>query len=99
MLAVPILNGIQLREQYLHEVLEILQQYSVNAKDQIIKERLMQSACKHAIKAGEPMKQEEIESLLLCYVNGELPLTCPHGRPVIIRITKKEIEKMFRRIV
>ena len=98
-LAVPILNGIQLREQYLHEVLEILQQYSVNAKDQIIKERLMQSACKHAIKAGEPMKQEEIESLLLSYVNGELPLTCPHGRPVIIRITKKEIEKMFRRIV
>lgn len=98
-LSVPVLNGIQLREQYLHEVLEILSQSGSKTKDRLIKEHLMQSACKHAIKAGDPMKKEEIEGLLLQYVNGEVPLTCPHGRPVIIRITKREIEKMFRRIV
>ena len=97
--AVPVLNGTQLREAYLHEVLEIYAQYGKDSVAQMVKERLMQSACKHAIKAGEPITKQEIEALLLQYVNGEVPLTCPHGRPVMIRITKTELEKMFRRIV
>lgn len=97
--AVPVLNGTQLREEYLHEVLEILSEFGAGAADWMVKSRLMQCACKHAIKAGERISAQEIESLLLEYLNGTIPLTCPHGRPVIIRITKTEIEKMFRRIV
>ena len=97
--AVPVLNGIQLREAYLHEVLEIFSEYGSESKDRMVKDRLTQSACKHAIKAGERITPQEIEALLFDYVNGNVPLTCPHGRPVIIRITKTEIEKMFRRIV
>ncbi len=97
--AVPVLNGTQLRESYLHEVLEIYAQNGKDSVSQMVKERLMQSACKHAIKAGEPITKQEIEALLLQYVNGDVPLTCPHGRPVMIRITKTELEKMFRRIV
>ena len=98
-LSVPVLNGIQLREAYLHETLEIFSEHGKQAVDQMVRSRLMQSACKHAIKAGEPMTREEIEGLLSEYLNGERLLTCPHGRPVIIRITKTELEKMFRRIV
>ena len=97
--AVPVLNGTQLKELYLHEVLEICSEYGSKAIDRMVKDRLMQSACKHAIKAGEPMTETEMEALLKDYVNGAVPLTCPHGRPVIIRITKTELEKMFRRIV
>ena len=97
--AVPVLNGVQLREAYLHEVLAILSESGRNAADEIVRERLMQSSCKHAIKVGEQISKQEIESLLTAYVNGEAPLTCPHGRPVIIRIPKTELEKMFRRIV
>ena len=74
-------------------------EHGKQAVDQMVRSRLMQSACKHAIKAGEPMTREEIEGLLSEYLNGERLLTCPHGRPVIIRITKTELEKMFRRIV
>ena len=59
----------------------------------------MQSACKHAIKGGEPVTEEEIRDLLAEFLSGRIPLTCPHGRPVVVRITKTELEKMFRRIV
>ena len=96
---VPMLNGQLLHETYLHAVLAILEEQNPNVKDKLLKERLMQSACKHAVKGGEPIEEEEIEALLNEFMRGEVPLTCPHGRPVIVRITKAELEKMFRRIV
>ena len=97
--SVPVLNGVQLRESYLHEALEIFIEYGSTALKHMVSEKLMQSACKHAVKAGEPLQKEEIEELLSLFVRGEIPLTCPHGRPVIIRIRKTELDKMFRRIV
>ena len=43
--------------------------------------------------------REEMRELIEQFMNGEIPLTCPHGRPVVVRITRSELEKMFRRIV
>lgn len=97
--SVPVLNGIQLSEDYLHEVLAALVSFGSGSVRHLVNEKLMQTACKHAIKGGDPVSREEIEDLLASYLRGEAPLTCPHGRPVIIRITKAELEKMFRRIV
>ncbi len=97
--AVPVLNGVMLQESYLHAVLDILQVPNANPKEALTKSRMMQCACKHAIKAGERVSEAEIQALLAAFLNGELPLTCPHGRPVLVRITKTELEKMFRRIV
>lgn len=95
----PILNGQMLGEAYLHAVLTILSEHGKDVKQELMKERLMQTACKHAIKGGESISGEEISALLESFMKGEMPLTCPHGRPVIVRITKTELEKMFRRIV
>ena len=95
----PILNGQMLTETYFHAVLEILSEHGKEVTEALIRERLMQNACKHAIKGGEAIDREEIAALLDSLMKGELPLTCPHGRPVIVRITKTELEKMFRRIV
>lgn len=97
--AVPVLNGQTLTEAYLHQVLSILSEQGKQPQEELLRERLMQSACKHAIKGGEPVREEEIEALLESFLSGEIPLTCPHGRPVVVRITEQEIEKMFRRIV
>ena len=97
--AVPVLNGQMLHEAYLHAVIAILEEQGKHPKEEILKERLMQSACKHAIKGGEPVTEEEIRDLLAEFLSGRIPLTCPHGRPVVVRITKTELEKMFRRIV
>ncbi|MBR4905549.1 MAG: DNA mismatch repair endonuclease MutL [Clostridia bacterium] len=96
---VPVLNGQLLGEAYLHAVLTILGEHGKDVRQELQKERLMQTACKHAIKGGESIPREEITALLDSFMNGEMPLTCPHGRPVIVRITQTELEKMFRRIV
>ena len=96
---VPVLNGQLLGEAYLHAVLTILNEHGKDVSKELQKERLMQTACKHTIKGGEAISREEIASLLDSFMKGEMPLTCPHGRPVIVRITQTELEKMFRRIV
>lgn len=56
-------------------------------------------ACKRSIKANEYHSVFEIENLLLELAKAENPYTCPHGRPVIIKYSKYEIEKWFKRIV
>jgi len=55
-------------------------------------------ACRSAIKAGHKTTDLEIERLVNDIINGTVPKYCPHGRPVIFSMTKKEIEKSFGRI-
>ncbi len=56
-------------------------------------------ACKKSIKGNEFHSSIEIEYLLDELIKTSNPFTCPHGRPVIIRMTKQDIEKMFKRIL
>lgn len=56
-------------------------------------------ACHGAIRAGYPMKHEEMSNLLSDLEKTNLPTNCPHGRPTFIHFTYSEIEKMFKRIV
>lgn len=97
--ACPVLNGVLLQESYLSDVLHLLSERGADAKQELIKSRLMQSACKHAIKAGDRIDEAQIQSLIVEFLEGSIPLTCPHGRPILVRLTKSELEKMFRRIV
>ena len=99
MSAVPVLNGQILHDGYLHAVIAVLEEQGKHPKESILKEKMIQTACKHAIKGGEPVTEDEIRALLTEFLSGSVPLTCPHGRPVVVRITRTELEKMFRRIV
>ena len=63
------------------------------------RDAIMQAACKHAIKGGDPLSRADIESLLDQMRTTGAPANCPHGRPVIIAIPKSELEKRFSRIV
>lgn len=56
-------------------------------------------SCKHSIKANKYINRNEIDKLLYDLEQCENPYTCPHGRPVIIKFTQTEIEKMFKRIM
>jgi DNA mismatch repair protein MutL len=55
-------------------------------------------SCKHSIKANHYISRNEIDRLLYDLEQCENPYTCPHGRPVIIKFTVSEIEKLFKRI-
>ncbi len=65
----------------------------------IVKDKLMQLACKSAIKGGDDLSKNEVYKLLQEMGGKNIVLFCPHGRPVVVRITKVEVEKWFKRIV
>ena len=54
-------------------------------------------ACKAVVKAGERLTQTEIEGLLSDLADLEDPYSCPHGRPTLLRISRDELERTFRR--
>ena len=82
--------------------LELLTQIS-DCKQQVIaaeKERLLYTiSCKASVKANMAMREIEMTSLVERVFRLENINTCPHGRPIVISMTKTEIEKQFRRIV
>lgn len=65
----------------------------------LVRSKLIQTACKKALKAGDRLEKEEIYEIIEAYKNGATPMTCPHGRPVIISITKTDLQKRFKRTV
>jgi DNA mismatch repair protein MutL len=54
-------------------------------------------ACRAAIRAGTPLTQEKMRWLIERLLRTSSPTTCPHGRPVILRLTKRDIERGFQR--
>ena len=97
--AVPVLNGITFDGESLHEAINAIGEAGRNAPKALVRERMIYASCKHAVKGGEPLHEEEIVSLLRTYVEKGIPLTCPHGRPVVARISRRDMEKMFNRIL
>ncbi len=65
--------------------------------EDLIHELLDMMACKAAVKAGDPLTPEEIDSLLAAKELAEKPSNCPHGRPTTLRLTVKDLEKQFKR--
>ena len=65
---------------------------------QLLRDKIAMTACKHAVKGGMMLTDSEKEKLFEM-LHGDMGLKCPHGRPVAVRLTKYEIEKMFKRIV
>ena len=99
LIAVPVLNGITFDGESLHQAINAIGEAGKGAKKALVREKLIYASCKHAVKGGEPLQKEEIVSLLKTYVEQGIPLTCPHGRPVVARLSKRDMEKMFKRIV
>ena len=96
-LAVPFVMGkAEIRPIFL-EMLQSLGQLKAATVD-VRRGEIMQMACKSAVKGGDALTQSEIEALISQMMATGAPPTCPHGRPVAKVISKRELEKMFKRI-
>lgn len=80
--------------------LDILDKLSSNIQSsyELRAEKIIKMACTTAIKAGYNIKNIEIEKLISDLRCAQEPFTCPHGRPIIIKMTKYELEKKFKRV-
>ncbi len=56
-------------------------------------------SCRAAIKAGDKSSPQELMALAEKILSGEVPPFCPHGRPCVLKLTRKELEKQFGRII
>ena len=97
--AVPAIFSAPEAPAFIHEAIGILQNKNSLSTQDIKRSSLIQSACKHAIKAGDILSDIEIKTLLDEYSNSGVPMTCPHGRPVMVRMSKIEFEKLFKRVL
>lgn len=81
------------------EVVEEMERSGSGKKviDDIVIETLMQTSCKHAVKGNQKLSDSEIQFILEGFAGGQ-KFTCPHGRPIAVTMTKRELERRFGRI-
>ena len=95
---IPNVLGRQIqKEAVLDMINELEESEKIKQIDELKISKIASMACRSAVKAGEDISREEIKKYLQKLDKKEIPFTCPHGRPVMIRFTLAEIEKMFRR--
>lgn len=61
-------------------------------------DKIISNSCKKAVKAHDLLNKEEINQLMIDLAKCKNPYSCPHGRPTFIKMSKYEIEKMFKRV-
>ncbi len=83
---------------FLFDVLSDLRGLKSLSIDDILREKIAQKACKAAIKSGDSVSDDEVV-IVADAIKKNMGLKCPHGRPVVVKITRTEIDKWFKRIV
>jgi DNA mismatch repair protein MutL len=86
-------------EKMLHELLDQISREEQSLNLEKIRSRIAASiACHAAIKVNMPLEQNKMDWLLAELAKADHPMSCPHGRPVVLRYSVKDIQKAFKRI-
>ncbi|MCX7877034.1 MAG: DNA mismatch repair endonuclease MutL [Ignavibacteria bacterium] len=81
----------------LQELIDQFKEYDVKLNLEKRDNLAKSYACKHAVKAGDFLSENEMLSLIDQLFSTSTPYVCPHGRPTIVRISTDELDKMFAR--
>lgn len=84
--------------RFFNDILSDISGYRSIKLEELLKDKLASAACKAAVKGGMDLTREEVDALF-ALMDGDMGLKCPHGRPVVVKLTRTELEKMFKRIV
>jgi len=86
-------------EHMLHELLDQFSREEQKLNLEVVRTRIGASiACHAAIKVNMPLEQNKMEWLIAELAKANCPMTCPHGRPVVLRYSMKDIQRAFKRI-
>ncbi len=94
---IPVILGEAQTKDFIRDVINDLQ----TGRDPTFEKKrtqLLQTACKHAVKGGETLTEEELRSLLDKMIEQKVTPTCPHGRPLVVSISHRELDRKFKRI-
>lgn len=94
---VPNIFGVAQSEKFIFQIIDNIG--DLESSYDLKLDKIASMSCRAAIKANDKIHFDEIASLLSKMEKCENPYTCPHGRPSMVEISKKEIEKMFKRII
>ena len=96
--AVPLELFGQSPEQLVHETLDTLSEPGDNSPEAIL-DKIASMACKAAVKGNQTLSFKEAEKLMDELITLENPYNCPHGRPTMIRMSRAEIDRKFKRLI
>ena len=95
--SVPVTLGQNEAGTFLHEAIDELEYGKIPGADKK-RAAILQMACKHAVKGGEPLTEDILRSLVEEMIDRKVTPTCPHGRPLVVAISHYELDKKFKRI-
>ena len=94
---IPMILGEAQTKDFIRDVIAELE----NGRDPTFEKKrtaLLQTACKHAVKGGEALTEDQLRDLLDRMIEQKVTPTCPHGRPLVVSISHRELDKKFKRI-
>lgn len=95
---IPILMGRKFDKTFFLDYLDLIQKGKLDV-ELLFHEKIASKACRSAIKAGDDITLPQIKIYIQELMQMNKPFNCPHGRPVMIKFSYYEIEKMFKRVV
>ena len=93
------LFSIAKKELLMEMIDDLADGISTSMTPELIDEKVASMSCKAAVKGNSRLSAQEVDVLIGELLTLDNPYHCPHGRPTIIAMTKKELEKKFKRIV
>ncbi|MEM4308034.1 MAG: DNA mismatch repair endonuclease MutL [Thermoplasmata archaeon] len=95
--SVPAVGPAIASKESIREILSDLSEGKFKDAEERIEAVLKTIACKSSVKAGEPLSFEKMYEILKRLYRCALPDNCPHGRPTVLRYTRKDLDRMFLR--
>lgn len=94
---IPTFMSIQEAQSFIDDFLDNLKE-DIYMANTVVIDKLIMKSCKASIKANDKINMEEIKGLMDQLSKCVNPFSCPHGRPTFVKMTKYEIEKIFKRV-
>lgn len=92
-----LLANCQIETLFVDMVDELEKELKAKKVEDVYQKMIISLACHAAIKANHPLSVEKMRYLVADLFKTTLPMTCPHGRPIILRLSQRDLEKGFLR--